>query len=92
MDFIFVSSSLFESFFFLYRPSEAEKVVSGNEIGRARSLEEVVKEFGDMACFALMLLAQVHFQTERHDKGVDATIKVSGQAFFYRNTVEINCF
>uniref|UniRef100_A0A146LB22 Cell division cycle protein 27 homolog n=5 Tax=Lygus hesperus TaxID=30085 RepID=A0A146LB22_LYGHE len=59
----------------LQRLSEAESVLTGGELGRSKSLDDVTKEFGEAACFALMLIATVCFSTERHQRGVEASRK-----------------
>lgn len=59
----------------LQKLSEAEKVLTGDDLGRSRSLDEVVKEFGDVAAFALMLIATVCFSTERLTRGIEASRK-----------------
>lgn len=58
------------------RTSEAESVLTGGELGRSRNLEDVIKEFGDIAGFTLMLIATICFSTERHQRGVEASRKV----------------
>ncbi|KAL1128844.1 hypothetical protein AAG570_013378, partial [Ranatra chinensis] len=59
----------------LQKLSEAESVLTGGELGRSRNMEEVAKEFGDIAGFALMLIASICFATERHHSGIEATRK-----------------
>lgn len=59
----------------LQKLSEAEKVLTGDGTGRSRSLDDVVKEFGDIAAFALMLIATVCFSTERLSRGMEASRK-----------------
>ncbi|XP_014248268.1 cell division cycle protein 27 homolog [Cimex lectularius] len=59
----------------LQKVAEAESVIMGGELGKARNLEEVATEYGDISSFALTLIATVCFQTERHQRGVDASRK-----------------
>lgn len=59
----------------LQKTSEAESVLTGGELGTGRNLEDVIKEFGDIAGFTLMLIATICFSTERHQRGVDASRK-----------------
>jgi len=55
--------------------SEAESVLTGGDTGRSRSLDDLVSEFGDQACFALQILARICSQTERYSKASEAYLQ-----------------
>ena len=44
----------------LFRLSEAEMAITGNNLLKSKSHEEILQDFGDTASFALQLLAQVY--------------------------------
>ena len=52
--------------------SEAESVLTGGDTARSRSLDDLVLEFGDQACFALQILGRICSQTERGSKAAEA--------------------
>ncbi|XP_069701622.1 cell division cycle protein 27 homolog isoform X2 [Periplaneta americana] len=56
----------------LQKLSEAESVLTGGDTTRSRSLDELVSEFGDQACFVLQILARICSQTERGSKAAEA--------------------
>ncbi|GFG36974.1 hypothetical protein Cfor_05395 [Coptotermes formosanus] len=55
--------------------SEAESVLTGGDTGRSRSLDDLVSDFGDQACFALQILARICSQTERYSKASEAYLQ-----------------
>lgn len=56
----------------LQKLSEAESILTGGDPSRSRNLEEIISEFGEHACFALQILAQICLQTERGSKAAEA--------------------
>lgn len=61
--------------FDLKQYSEAEHTLINDDHLRARHLDEVAKEFGDIACFALELLSKICQKTERAVLANDASRK-----------------
>lgn len=59
-----------------FRYSEAEHTLINDDHLRARHLDEVAKEFGDISCFALELLSKICQKTERGKLANDASRKV----------------
>lgn len=57
--------------YFIKRYVEAETALSGST-DHHRSLDELVSDFGDQACFALQLLAKICVKTERKKNAADA--------------------
>uniref|UniRef100_A0A8C4QC11 Cell division cycle protein 27 homolog n=1 Tax=Eptatretus burgeri TaxID=7764 RepID=A0A8C4QC11_EPTBU len=51
--------------------SEAEQVVAGGILGRIRTTDEIVADFGDAACFSLAMLGQIYCKTDRGAKGAE---------------------
>ena len=45
----------------VHRLSEAEQVVAGGILGRIRTTDEIVADFGDAACFSLAMLGQIYW-------------------------------
>lgn len=62
--------------FDLKQYSEAEHTLINDDHLRARHLDEVAKEFGDIGCFALELLSKICQKTERGKLANDASRKV----------------
>ncbi|XP_055531084.1 cell division cycle protein 27 homolog [Wyeomyia smithii] len=61
--------------FDLKQYSEAEHTLINDDHLRARHLDEVAKEFGDIGCFALELLSKICQKTERSGLANDASRK-----------------
>lgn len=57
-----------------FRLSEAEGALSSTENLKC-NLEDVVKEFGDQACFSLQLLGKIYARTEQLSKSFEANRK-----------------
>uniref|UniRef100_A0A8W7P6W4 Cell division cycle protein 27 homolog n=1 Tax=Anopheles coluzzii TaxID=1518534 RepID=A0A8W7P6W4_ANOCL len=53
--------------------SEAENALINDDHLRQRHLDEIVKEFGDIACFALELVSKICLKTERAKLANDAS-------------------
>ncbi|KAF4522887.1 hypothetical protein B566_EDAN012941, partial [Ephemera danica] len=70
----------------LHKLPEAENILSAKESWERKHtpvpLDEVVKEFGDLACFALQLLARICAQTKRQARAAEA----------YRKSLHLNPF
>lgn len=66
----------------LHKLSEAEAALTGGDVTRCRSLDDVATEFGDSAGFALALVARVCYASERTARGADA----------YKRALRINPF
>ncbi|KAL1517427.1 hypothetical protein ABEB36_001192 [Hypothenemus hampei] len=58
--------------FDLEKYAEAEWALLEAEDGSMRSLDEVVTEFGDQACFVLLLLGKIGLKTERKPRAIEA--------------------
>lgn len=71
-----IGTLLFMNTLYVYRISEAEKVLTGDDMGKGQSVDEIIKEFGDIAAFALMLVASICFTTERLTRGIEAARRV----------------
>jgi len=54
----------------MIRLSETESAITGSYMPKSVDLDEIVTEFGDIACFALRLLAKVYSKTERSVKAI----------------------
>ncbi|XP_052872156.1 cell division cycle protein 27 homolog [Anopheles cruzii] len=61
--------------FDLKKYSEAEHSLTNDDHLRPRHLDEIVKEFGDIACFALQLVSKICHKTERGGLANDASRK-----------------
>ncbi|EAA04651.4 AGAP007690-PA [Anopheles gambiae str. PEST] len=59
--------------FDLKKYSEAENALINDDHLRQRHLDEIVKEFGDIACFALELVSKICLKTERAKLANDAS-------------------
>ncbi|XP_035904670.1 LOW QUALITY PROTEIN: cell division cycle protein 27 homolog [Anopheles stephensi] len=59
--------------FDLKKYSEAENALINDDHLRPRHLDEIVKEFGDIACFALELVSKICLKTERSKLANDAS-------------------
>nr|CAD7438158.1 unnamed protein product [Timema bartmani] len=64
------------------RISEAEAAITGGDLGRPRSIDEIVSHFGEQACFVLLIFARICLQTERSEKASEA----------YRKALKLNPF
>nr|CAD7393243.1 unnamed protein product [Timema cristinae] len=64
------------------RISEAEAAITGGDLGRPRSVDEIVSHFGEQACFVLLIFARICLQTERSEKASEA----------YRKALKLNPF
>lgn len=54
------------------RYAEAEAVLSENASGQSSTFDDIVAEYGDQACFTLMLLAKIAAKTERKARAIEA--------------------
>nr|CAD7424498.1 unnamed protein product [Timema monikensis] len=66
----------------LEKISEAEAAITGGDLGRPRSIDEIVSHFGEQACFVLLIFARICLQTERSEKASEA----------YRKALKLNPF
>lgn len=55
-----------------YRYAEAEAVLTENTNGQGNTFDEIVAEYGDQACFTLMLLAKIASKTEMKTTAIEA--------------------
>lgn len=62
-------------FSFLFRFSYVETALINNTFTEIEHLDEIVKDFGDVACFALQLIAKLCSETERHDMAAEANTR-----------------
>lgn len=56
----------------VYRFSEAEAVLTENANNQNNTFDDIVAEYGDQACFTLMLLAKIAAKTERRARAIEA--------------------
>lgn len=56
----------------LYSYAEAEAILTENVTSHNNAFDEIVAEYGDQACFTLILLANIAMKTERKGKAIDA--------------------
>lgn len=69
---------------------DAEKYLSQEDHIRANTLDEVTKEFGDIACFALQLLAKICQKTERAAMAADASRRaIKLNPFLFQTFIEL---
>ncbi|KAF8766503.1 cell division cycle protein 27 homolog isoform X2 [Argiope bruennichi] len=62
--------------------SEAEFSITGNNIAKNKSLDDIVSEFGDFASFVVQLLGHICSKTSRFSKAAEA----------YRKSLKLNPF
>uniref|UniRef100_A0A8C9V143 Cell division cycle protein 27 homolog n=1 Tax=Scleropages formosus TaxID=113540 RepID=A0A8C9V143_SCLFO len=53
----------------LSKLAEGEQVLTGGVLNKQKSQDDIVAEFGDLACYTLALLGQVYCKTDRLAKG-----------------------
>ncbi|KAI1884132.1 hypothetical protein AGOR_G00223300 [Albula goreensis] len=53
----------------LSKLAEGEQILTGGVLNKQKSLDDIVTEFGDSACFTLALLGQIYCKTDRLAKG-----------------------
>lgn len=68
--------------FHLKKYSEAECALSSVYLGELKNFDEIAKDFGEIACFVLQLIAQICVKTERDSIAADA----------YRKALKLNPF
>lgn len=61
--------------FQLKKYSEAECALTSISLGELKNFDEITKEFGEVACFALQLIAQICVKTERDKTAAEALRK-----------------
>ncbi|XP_067013542.1 cell division cycle protein 27 homolog [Anabrus simplex] len=66
----------------LQKFAEAEYMLLGPDGSRPNALDDMVSEFGDQACFALLILARIFRKTERRPQSAEA----------YRRALKLNPF
>ncbi|XP_063244929.1 cell division cycle protein 27 homolog isoform X2 [Bacillus rossius redtenbacheri] len=66
----------------LQKISEAETIITGGDFIRMRTVEEIVSDFGEQACFVLLIYARICAQTERSKRASEA----------YRKALKLNPF
>lgn len=54
---------------------EAETALSSVNFGDIKNFDEIQKEFGELACFVLQLIAKICSQTERKQLAIEANIR-----------------
>uniref|UniRef100_S4RD56 Cell division cycle protein 27 homolog n=1 Tax=Petromyzon marinus TaxID=7757 RepID=S4RD56_PETMA len=75
----------------LEKLAEAERILAGGILGKARTYEEITTEFGDAACFVLATLGQIYIKTERTTKGAECFQKSLGLNPFLWSQFEALC-
>lgn len=57
---------------FLLRYAEAEAILTENVGNQGNTLDDIIVEYGEQACFVLMLLAKIATKTERKGRAIEA--------------------
>lgn len=61
--------------YFKFRIHSAESALSNEDFTKAKTLDDICKDFGEIACFALQLIAKICTKTERSALANDALFR-----------------
>lgn len=67
--FVIILSDVFISF---RRIPEAELVLTGGDVSRFQTVDDVVKEYGEESAFVLQIIGRIYYKSERNSRGADA--------------------
>jgi anaphase-promoting complex subunit 3 len=56
---------------FFYRFSDAEFVLAGNILTRQKTMEDIEKEFGNLASHVFNVLGAIYTRTDRNQKAIE---------------------